>query len=862
MAQVPRNEGFSVAPNERAAYQGTQYIDPGIKFETPDFSKAAERMDKFQMQLDETRADAQIMELQKRRLEFENGANGFKKLLGEDAQTADADGRGLVQRYDEDLRKVGDGLMSGLTANQQRVFRQKAESVYQAQYGTAMQHVLEQTNKWQNDTYVAKTQLSVESAHGYFNKPEELARLGKDIDASARKLQDLHGWSSAQTNLYIKKNTSAMYKTAVAAALEGVDQDPRKAVEALAILDANSKNMLGADVLELRKIINGYTDVISVDNTSSLAMQGSHADMESPITVTQALAEGKFATPEKARAAFTSTIVDIVGGSQLGADGKVAHNKEQLEQGVGADKLTYGASQLSIPKARKAIESTGGVFDEKRFLNDKGYNVAAGAAYYEYLATKYCGDVDTMMAAWYTSEEQVDDAKAAAERAGDPANWMADFMPAGTLEKVSNFKKSLEKAQRVEAKDDQGEAVNALTPDYSKFKGGRLWATKEELYKRAEENDPRMKYDPTYRKKVEADIDRKLGIEQTSYAQQQANAVVQAQDAIIQHNGDFSKVPQHLLASLDIAQREALMKYAKKVADRDESTNDKLYYRLMSNDSLLASLTEEQFKSYRCEIAGAKWENLKKQYYTLKETASQNAESLAKQQSMARQGQYTGNWAKVTASETKNALKEIVPTDQWEKLEKNPEMMQIVIGNAIEWAAGRGQEANIEVHGKERNMVAVLQPFVANQLNVPTWYGGSTKKMFAAMRAGELPDSGPGDAESVVKMLARGLLEDRLGPGNVNREPNEREMDEALGILFFRKELTFSIPPNYKNMLDQSLVDEIVRANNGIEPPANELLRQYIRARVDGVQLESQKASGLDLVEGDISDNYYSFEFQ
>lgn len=859
MAQVPKNEGFSIAPSEGAAYHGTQYIDPGIKFTTPDFSKAAERFDKFQMQQDETRADAVMMELERRRIDNEKS---MKSILGEDAMRADEQGRGLVQRYDEDLRKYGTELTKDLTINQQRLFNQKAEKTYLAQYGTAAQHVLEQNHKWQNDTYMAKQQLSIEAARTYYNKSEELIRLQGAIESDARKLADINGWSAEQTNVFIKNSTSAMYKNAVATALEGVEKDPRKAIEAAGILDANAKHMLGKDVLELRKVITGYENVLSVNDTMQKVMAGAYTDMASPATAALVVgADGKLASPEKARALYTSTLVDIIGANMVdGATGKAATNKDQVEKGILPENLGLGASRITIKQAKKAAEAAGEVFDAQRFVSDRGYNMKIGGAYFEHLASTFAGDFDKTMAAYFTDEETVKKAIESANRSGDPGSWLTHFMPADTVEKLANFKKSYEKAQRVDAMDDKGNKVNPLLTDqYSKYKGARLWATKEELFEKARAIDPRMQYDPTYAQSVEQAITRELGIKQDSYKQNQANWVSQAMDKLYASRGDFSAIPQEILSQLDINQHDALQKLAKKIADNDQSTNDKLYYRYLSDDSMLLALSEQEFKNLRCEIAGGKWEVLKQRYYSLKEKEAQHQDQRAREQALARQGTIVGDYSKLTASEVKTALKQTIAPDMWERLEKNPEDMQQVLGMAIEFVATRSQEEGKEVHGKERDIVAKLKGFSYNQLNIDTWYGGSKKKLFAALRAKDLPDSGPSDAKAVAKMLARGMLAHHLGEGNVKREPTQSEMDEAIGLLFWRKELPFSIPPNFINELSKPLVDEIIKANGGKEPPANVLLREYIKLRIDGKKLNHDEADYAD-VNGAVfdSDDYFN----
>ena len=77
MAVVPRIEGFGVMPNERAAFQGLKFVDPGIQQKPLDFSAAADRLDKVQTEFDEARVETQLNSLRKSAVALERGEYGF-----------------------------------------------------------------------------------------------------------------------------------------------------------------------------------------------------------------------------------------------------------------------------------------------------------------------------------------------------------------------------------------------------------------------------------------------------------------------------------------------------------------------------------------------------------------------------------------------------------------------------------------------------------------------------------------------------------------------------------------------------------------------------------------------------------------
>ena len=126
--------------------------------------KVAERI---QTEQDDARVTAALTALRRHAIETQNGENGYAKLLGENALTADNEGRGLIERVDTDMHDFGSGLASELTPRQQKLFNEKAQPIYM------------EVDGWMEDTTKAR-------------KWEELPKKAQDYILLIEKLLKTH----------------------------------------------------------------------------------------------------------------------------------------------------------------------------------------------------------------------------------------------------------------------------------------------------------------------------------------------------------------------------------------------------------------------------------------------------------------------------------------------------------------------------------------------------------------------------------------------------------------------------------------------------------------------------------------------
>ena len=847
MAQVPKNEGFSIAPNEGAAYHGQQYIDPGIKFTTPDFSKAAERFDKFQMQQDETRADAVMMELERRRIDNEKS---MKSILGEDAMRADEQGRGLVQRYDEDLRKYGTELTKDLTINQQRLFNQKAEKTYLAQYGTAAQHVLQQNHKWQNDTYTAKLQLAAESGRTYYDKHEEIERLRGEIETDVRKLGDINGWSEEVIQAQIKANTSAMMVNVLNTYFENMEINPNLSADALGFLTNNSKYMLGKDVLAARKIINGYQNVLLVHGAVNSVKDLVSIDTGSvEAAALSAGKDGKFSR-EGAEHFFKGYVMPRVGGQQT-VNNEAVKDPTQLDRGVDADLVRTGAGRVNRKDAEAAAKRAGEAFDEVAFNSDIGYNARLAGKHFSHLVETFAGDVDQTMAAFFSSEDNVKGAIEQAKKHGVPGEWIT-YLPPDVATRVAAFKESFKGSAEGKLVDDNGKPVSVFSPEYAKkFNRNRIYASESDLYAAAEAKYPILKMNPTLAEQVKKGISKLVTEDKQTYAQKQTNAVNKVWDWVIESGRDISEAPQTLVSELDTNQYRALVTETKAFVNGSKSDDPALYATYAGNDDHLRSLTESELRGLRPAFRKETYEFIEKRWWALQEKDRQAAQLRDNQKAAAARGTLVDDYAKVGDSKIKSLLKDRIGEKMWKQLEDNPDWMNMVVANGRRFILQNAQAGGLGT--AEQTLGELASQFVDNQLPI-----NGKVSLFGSLRYKDLPNRGPADAQGVVNMLARGLIEKRVGVGNYRDDMiTDQVRNEALSILMWTKQLPFGIPPNYMNVLDKGLVDQIIKVHGGKEPPAVDLLREYVLLLSNGYKLDQEYVNYTDISGNRGGDDYY-----
>lgn len=850
MAQVPRNDGFSVAPSERAAFQGTQFVDPGIKFSTPDFSDAAERLDKAQTkvfdEIDTARTTAQITEFKKYAADRQRE---FLNLRGEQALLPDKDGRSLIDREDENLRKMAEKLKGKLTPRQQRMFDKEAGAVFTSQYVTASHHVGQENYTFKVGSQTGKRDLALQLAAAGYNDDNTIAQSHKDIVASEQELGRIQGLSSAQVKANTQKSLSTMYRGSIEASLLEAIGDPEKAGRADLLLKTYSQYMLPADVAACRKLVDGHLDVVAANRTEQMVTAAdTYTEIGSPDYRSNAVVTGKAPTEAEyrksaTRAFYGGFVNGVSGGRHKADDGSVAVNKTGYEE----DKTgwRYGASVLSVPKAMAAAKRLGIDFNEREFHDNEGYNLMLGNAYYGDMIVAFAGDEDKAAAAYYGSEEAVKKAEEAAAKEGDAGNWLA-HMDKNTQAAVTNIRASIQKSRQFELRDEKGNKIKGDSVQYIDAKMGSMWITRAEMRERILQVDERARRDPKW---LEDRLNGSMQIienQKTDYRQKQLNNMIEAKAALFAAGGRFNQIPPQVLAKLDVNQQEALQELAKKIAADDQSTDDEVFYRIFGNDRLLKAMPKEEFMNLQGTVSGQKWEMLKKRYFDLQNEGTAAQDLLAANRRAAEAGQIVGDYNKLSLSEVRTEIKNAMGPDAWDKLDEDEQ--ELMVGRIRYKLALEGQASGNNLHGQPAAIGDHVRTILADQAYVGGLVYGGKRKPVASLSIDDFKNRGDTDAHNILTEIGRRWVAHRQGPHLMSkRSPTESEINEAIRELFMSKNLQFNISGL---KLSEPLVKHVTdtyRKQKGHEPSSGDVLRMYLLFCASGDKLPYKLASYGDL---------------
>ena len=861
MAQVPKNEGFSIGPSEGSAFRGTQYFDPGIKISMPDFSKTAESLDKTQTkindQINTARTTEQISALKKF---AQDRRSYFLNLQGEQATKPDKDGKGLVDREEAELRKYAEKLKANLTPTQQRLFDKEAGDVYVSQYGLASEHVRKENFTFMVGSQTGKRDLAAHLAASNYNDLGAISQSHKDIVSAEAELGRLYGYSSAEIKVNTTKALSGMYKGTIEAALEEAVGNPEKVSIADGILLNNSKHMLPADVAACRKQISVYQDRNAAKKTHDLVTsKDTIVDVTSADYASNSVVEGQ--TPDEktlrtraSRAFFGGVVNAVSGGRHKGDDGLVAVNKRGGEENK--DKWQYGAPRLTVAKATDAAKRRGKDLNLKQFHDDDGYALALGNAHYGDMLVAYAGDEDKAAAAYYSSEEDVNKAVEAATKEGNAGNWLS-HLDKETQDAVVNIRTSIQKSRQFELRDEKGNKINAGTTQYIDAKMGPMVITRAEMRQRILAVDERARRDPQWLEDRLEDAMKTVGQQAADYRQMQLNHMVEAKTALFAAKGKLDDVPAKVWANLDVNQQDAMRELAKKIAAGDESTDDEVFYRVYGNDTLLKSMTDAEFENLHGTVSGQKWEMLKKKRFELVNEEAKTQDQRATEKLAASKGTVVGDYAKLSMAEVRTEVRAGVGPSAFDDMDDDTQ--SLLVSRVRYQLALLGQSMGDNLHGKPMAIADQIRSILKQEAIVGGFFSDKRKPV-AALKVSDFSNRGDTDAVEVIRQITRSYLAHYGNPLKPNQQPSESQMNEAIGEFFMSNNLPYSLSGI---KLSQPLVEHIkaeYRKERGRDPSSGDLLRGYLLFCASGASLP-YNYSGYGTLSApieDVSDNYYT----
>lgn len=265
----------------------------------------------------------------------------------------------------------------------------------------------------------------------------------------------------------------------------------------------------------------------------------------------------------------------------------VDHAKMRLSQGksVFADpepltspKGAIGIAQVMPDTAPEAAKLAGLPWDENRYKTDAEYNKALGRAYFQKQVQDFGGNVAQAYAAYNAGPGATQKALDRAKKEG--GNWLT-YLP--------------DETQKYVAKN-----VAQLTAGG----GAPKMPTQEEVQQQVLAQLP-PDTNPKVRRAVEEEASRRYTLMKQANEQRDGQAVDDAMTWLRANGGNWSAMPASLQSRIPSGKLDNLMDYAGKLAKGAPVETDLTLYQMLSNDSYLRGLTQQQFAETQQKLSPA-----------------------------------------------------------------------------------------------------------------------------------------------------------------------------------------------------------------------------------------------------------------
>ena len=815
-ARVPKYEGFQVQARQMGYNPTSLNIAraPDVGFNAA-LDRASVRFDrmaeKVQAEQDDARVTEAITDLRRHATDLEAGENGWRKLLQGNALEPDADGKGLVERVDTDMRQYGEAIGEKLTGRQRAQFNRHAMNVYQSVYGGVSSHVATQGMEYQKTTYTSAIDFEIEAAATNGYKIDALNNSEARIIENADKLADLSGLPPDQYENLRRKYVSGMYSNAILGVMSKADTNPSVAFYADGLLSKNSKKMLGSDVMRLRKSIEVAKAEVDIKNfTDQIDKNDNFYDvMSNGAKVQKAVQEGglPISSQDDPNVTELYAIAVMQGGGRTQED---LSGVEQDEKGNFKATSRYGASGISLENAYDVDKNV----DVKKLLGDKTYNHAMGRRSLGNLLTRYGGDVQKAIAAYYSSPKVLDQAIKDAEASDNNMTWV-EKLPKATQE---NLAKSMEAWTTYEK---MGIGATAESKRASAFNVAgaareRIKMTPEQIREHALRTSPRAQTDPSHLNRMVNAALMRQNQREASYKIEQAAKMAKVTDILYQTKGDLSQIPIELRASFTRSEQADIMRISEKIRKGENTTNPTVanFYK---DDATLRVCTMEELVSLRTEFKDTDYAVLFNRWMNLQEDERVKQDAMHRAQKDGLLGVVRPEFVP-----KRSVLKSAASSIQFlEDLKgKDKVAYEHAITNFETAIAMRAQRGGAPIVS-ERDVRAAL----LDMTNVMAGVDPGKFKSLYGTKAANLPNSGLTDIYKISKDEAK----KRFG-----HEPSDLEILDTARDIFFND---YAVTDIRKEHLDEAVLkraEQIFIEKKGRKPVGSELIRSYFTIRFSG----------------------------
>ena len=548
MPQVPTYNGAGVAPSsapgggftptpvQNAAPQQLQQLGEAT---TRAGAVGTNIINDIQMMANTVRSD----DARNKLIEFKqkqtfDPQDGLLSKKGSVALDLDPLGRSLHQQYAEAMQdKINE--LSGSLANdaQRRMFLEQANQIATQFNGDVASHYLQEYRIYQDKTQDGAIALAANEAELNWNKPDVIDAQVKIAQASVWKKALNSGEPGNLTEAKIRGTTSAIHSKIIAAALQ--NSNPSYAQR---YLEDNKGSMTADDILRVTGMVNH-----SVDSQVALgAVRSATTKLSSQIQPTD-----------------MDRLTNIVRGMESGG------NPNAVGPDVPGQGTAKGAMQVMDATAANPGYGVAPVKD-----NSPEERERVGRELLAAWVKKY-GPAQAM-AAYNAGPGRLDDAIAAAKKAGSPQNWLS-YLPQETQAYV----------QKGMAKLGAGGGAQPF-PTESQFVQSALDTLGD---------NPRIEQVRLTREQAVA----QYAMLDKSRKEQGEQAVTAAQQGLIANGGNFAALSPDIKAAVARYapdKYENLQGYAAKIANPVSIDNLAAYNQAVAHPEALAKMPDTEFENF------------------------------------------------------------------------------------------------------------------------------------------------------------------------------------------------------------------------------------------------------------------------
>lgn len=464
---------------------------------------------------------------------------GYLSVKGADAAVPGPNGESLASTYtgklQDQISQISQGISDPVA---QRMFSAQSNNLLTQFQQGVQAHTLSEYKNWALTTQQGTATLAANQAVLGWNDPNQINPAIDQAKAAVYNAGQLQGLGAADIQANINAAVSGIHTQVIDAALK--NENP---TYAMAYFQQNKGQMDADDILKVQGLVNHATD----SRMALTATQNAVSQFSGQINPTD-----------------SQRLLYLMNGQEsnhqdFNADGTPLTSSEGAMFGMQVTPSTAADPGHGIQPAQSQTPAE---------YNRVGQQLAMA------LVQKY-GNVPQALAAYNAGEGNVDKAISDAQAAGQPQNWMGYL---AKYQSPDNHQQTVGYVNNVMSQFLAGQGAPAF-PTESQFVSSAIQSLGQ---------NPRIEQVQLTREQATA----QYAMLQKSRDEQGQQAVMQAQQALIQNGGSMASLSPSLkmsVAQYAPGKMQELNDFAGNVADPVRSDNLALYNDLTSNPSMLVT---------------------------------------------------------------------------------------------------------------------------------------------------------------------------------------------------------------------------------------------------------------------------------